>query len=105
MDIRPTTRAAFEALRTAGGPQGPQAPCPAGQLVQPPGGGSALLQELAAGLPSLPDRLCPVGEERIEVLLTVTPGVRERPGADAAGVTGGYAPVPRCGAGAAEESS
>ena len=79
MEIRPTTRAAFEALRTAGD-------VVSVRKLHARVGGSynlltaevrALRAELAAGLPTvfpaLPDERAPVREERDGVLLRVTP--------------------------------
>ena len=77
--VRQSTRAAFEALRTAGA-------VPSVRKLHAQLGGSynrlveevrALRAELAAGLPTvlpaLPDERAPVREERDGVLLTVTP--------------------------------
>ena len=83
MEIRPTTRAAFDALRTAGD-------VPSVRKLHAQLGGSynrlveevrALRAELAAGLPTvfpaLPDERVPVREERDGVLLMVTPRVAD----------------------------
>ena len=83
MDIRPTTRAAFEALRTAGD-------VASVRKIHARVGGSynlltaevrALRAELsgraATVFPALPDERAPVGEECDGVLLTVTPRVAD----------------------------
>ena len=75
MEIRPTTRAAFEALRIAG-------EVPSVRKLHAQLGGSynrlveelrVLREELAVGLPPLPDEQAPVGQERDGVFLTMTP--------------------------------